>query len=218
MIARGAPADNRQVPASGNRRTNGAVATNRSSIDTNRNSASSTGDTDTDTTSQALGWGVASPELYGLVAHLRENPRDDSARLILADLLDEIGPSPVERQLPGWFEQAWDQADVKLPGWYDSVEDHVAEFLERANPGYSGWDHAGTAVIAGLDCLVSEPYAPFRPNRAKHLFRPIMDVLPCAYAFAREGWHPRPAKGIFPTVRAILFPPPEGSEKRRRRT
>jgi hypothetical protein len=156
-------------------------------------------------------------ELAQLVADLREHPGDDAVRAILADALDEAGPTPVDlHRIPEWLRLAWVRCRPPevVPrrgspaGWAVAMEIGVW-LAERPTAFPRCWDHWGCTTVAGLACLVSEPYC--RPEDAPRMFEPLAAVIPgSTCAFAREGaW----GNG---TCRGLLFPPLSMPAARRR--
>jgi hypothetical protein len=156
------------------------------------------------------------PELLGLVQGLRQDPDDDTTRLVLADYLDEQPPTPITGLglVPNWLRLSWLALVPKeLRGTSrtsEAVYDHISNYLT-----YHGWhdyglDNGGTTTLAGLTCFVSETDVDERGDDdaedvALNVFRPLHTVLPCcAYAFCRHG-----------QGRAILFPPLTMPKRRR---
>jgi uncharacterized protein (TIGR02996 family) len=156
-------------------------------------------------------------ELAQLVADLRAHPDDEAVRMILADALDEAGATPVDpHRIPEWLRLAWVRCRPRdaqrfrgsPAGWAVALE--VGAWLGQWPGVWPRWDHWGTTTIAGLACLVSEPYC--RLDEAPWMFEPLYHVIPgAAPAFARESaW----GHG---TYRGLLLPPLVMPRSRRRR-
>ncbi len=143
-------------------------------------------------------------DVLAIVAGLRDRPGDTAMRGVLADLLDEHGPTPVEYgHLPRWFRLCWCRCVPVQPGTYGpragwNVEQEVRAALQS---GYGNpWDHWGRTTIAGLECLVVEPYA--RLEESPGLLAPLSALMPgTLHAHAMWGAWRRS------TVRGLLFPP-----------
>lgn len=157
------------------------------------------------------------PELLDLVDDLRHAPGDEGLRTALAGLLAELVPSPVRTgKLPPWLTACWKRLVPPDPFWVVmgcrrdaiAVRHEVQEMYEHAWGMNLAWDHWGTATVAGLPCVVTEPYgyAGIAPVVA---MLPLADRLPCcAHAWAPVGWHhPDTSRGIlFPP---LVMPPPK---------
>src|SRR5262245_14938647 len=149
-------------------------------------------------------------DLAGLVADLRAHPDDDVVRMILADALDEAGPTPVDlHRIPEWLRVAWLRCRPRdavrhrgnVPGYLAAQEIHA--WLEMPGGPWIGtrWDHWGVTTVAGLSCLVSEPCCSL--DDAPRIFEPLAQVIPgAAHAFARESHWDRGR-----ACRGLLLPP-----------
>lgn len=96
-----------------------------------------------------------------LLAALEGSPEDDDIRSMLADRLDDLGPTWVDLgHMPNWFRLAWIRAvqtdRYHLDGW--SVWCAIKERYDREEFGYNVVDHAGSCLLFGRVCLVTEPY------------------------------------------------------------
>src|SRR5262245_38724738 len=113
--------------------------------------------------------------ILSLARDLARDPGDDAARQVLADLLAEAPPTPVERHvLPGWVRALYLRSvPPRLrPRRPHQTNGSVAQAIgagELVSYQVGGhlvpaWDHWGSTTIAGMLCLVTEPYA--RPEAA----------------------------------------------------
>jgi len=109
-----------------------------------------------------LPWDVRDVITESILADLEASPGDEGLRMMLADRLDDLGPTWVDfHHMPNWFRLAWIRA-VKtnrsnLDSW--SVWDAIRS--RYSNHELYGWnviDHFGSCLIFGRVCLVTEPY------------------------------------------------------------
>lgn len=154
--------------------------------------------------------------LAALIQALRERPDDVVTKKVLADALDEAGPTPVElHELPNWLRLAWRRCAA--PGRYRrhlgaSGYAVVSEIRELLSEGRNGFflDHWGRTEIAGLLCFVTEPYC--EAEEAPDLLAPLRQVVPgmaiayCMQSHWGAGSH-----------RAVAFPPLVMPPPRRRK-
>lgn len=144
-------------------------------------------------------------DLHGMLAELAKHPDDEVTRAIMADLLDESGPTPVKLWgVPLWLLRRWQRYVSK-----QDRQSHVGTMSTRIyfhcwiqqvtrEEKYPVIEHQGQTIISDMKCFVTEPYA--LNEDAPFLFRSIAATLGIVHGFARLGhWHSG-------TVRGILFP------------
>lgn len=134
-----------------------------------------------------------------------EFDRDDN-RLVFADYLDERGTTPVRSQwLTEWVRLAWLRnrpADLDRSRLHSRCRWHVYLDLEGwlNDQGQPDLDHWGSTEIAGITCLVSEPYLDFEDGL--QALRPLAQVVGGVDVACRASYHRPPS-----TIRVLLFPP-----------
>jgi uncharacterized protein (TIGR02996 family) len=160
------------------------------------------------------GWELTTG-LSGFLDALGRDPDDEATRAVLADYLDERGPTPVDpNRLPDWLRLAW-LRDRPRPGerlysrtgW--AVAGEIGLWLEQLpRRCYVRLDHWGRTVLDGVPAFVNEPYADVG-DAAAHL-RPLADRLGCVLAYARLAYHGRgAAAGVRAALaRVLLLPAP----------
>jgi uncharacterized protein (TIGR02996 family) len=150
--------------------------------------------------------------LSGFLDALRRDPNDEVTRAVLADYLDERGPTPVDLgRLPNWLRLAWvrgrqgsDSEPRSTRGWVAAGE--IEAWLARPEC-YVRLDHWGRTVVDGVPAFVNEPYAGVG-DAAAHL-RPLADRLGCVLAYGRLTYHGRGRAGDNGLAR-VLLPGPAG--------
>jgi uncharacterized protein (TIGR02996 family) len=155
----------------------------------------------------------------GFLEAIRQDFHDDGLRHILADYLDEQGPTPVTAgDLPEWLRLRFprDRPVIFLDPWAkpyamaSAVRDAIKEYLQRTGPRHLGslLYHDGSTTIGGHLCYVSEPYG--TEEEAIRYFRGLAQGLGCVDAFARQSWHSQQYPAAKGCVRMLLFPPMAG--------
>lgn len=121
-----------------------------------------------------------------LLAACEADPRDEGARAMLADRLDDLGPTRrrATQEVPNWMRNAWIASRVCQPAYLRSFERskaaifaEVQQWIDHRNPSLRLWmdeyrrpcnvlDHAGECVLFGRRCFLTEPYDYGRENVA----------------------------------------------------
>lgn len=135
--------------------------------------------------------------LQGMLQQLARDPADGLTRAVLADLLDEQGPSPVSLwAVPNWLLRRWVARVPRKDRQGDRrTLNTAADFIEWL--GFAEGARLGTISCAGLQCFAAEVEA--RPEDAADLFGTLPAALQIVHGYTRVGRH----RGA---VRAILFP------------
>jgi uncharacterized protein (TIGR02996 family) len=154
--------------------------------------------------------------ITGFLASIREAFDDDSVRLIFADLLDELGPTPVRgHRVPTWLRTAWarNRPDPVRRWGRGTSSSAVREELRHwlglplgRQPLLSGVAHDGSTVVGGYRAWVTEPFG--GEEAALHYLRPLARHLGAVDAFSRLTWHARDQTWPGSCLRILLFPPP----------
>lgn len=143
--------------------------------------------------------------LLAALRDIHEHPEDEARRLILADLLDEWGATPVQlHHLPNWLRLAWirhaPEGARRKGYWGRSRTDgcSVSQDIARWYADSSWLDHWGSSTIAGLPCFVNEPYRDIEAGL--FLFRDLARDVGGVDCYARvSAWG-------YGTRRFLLFP------------